>query len=274
MREEREAEEARLAEEARELERMENERVQSIAMYFQYLRGVLDRVRSQQTMAITRRHNVEWANIDGMKNDLDSAENITKREADVQAERDKIMTGTGNTIKALQRQHATTMMELVTRHRKDQDALLAPSIDTDDPDAAILRSETLQDLMPIQHFELTELRSQQARDIQKWRDRCGTSLQAFDARDLLTTLRLEDENAIKLREQQMRSIAFADNKWTDVLFEERVNMLADDERRFIRNGGEAPAMPQETEVSWQPQPERMTPEVPRAADQSGPCHAM
>ena len=264
LREEREAEEAWLAEEARELERMEIGRVQEIADYFQYLRGVLEEVRLQQTMAIRNRHDIEWANINSVKIDLDSGENVARREADVKSERDKIVTGTENTIKALQRQHATSMMELISRHRKDQDALLGPPTDSDDSDAEIARAETLQDLMPIQDLERTFLKSQQACEIQKWRDRCDASLQAFDARDLTSTLRFKAEKKSKAREQNLQSVVFADNKWIEVLFEERNHMLAEDERRLIGNGGEAPPTPKEVVHSWQPPPEREAPDAPLA----------
>lgn len=248
LREEREAEERRMEEEARELQRLEAERLQKIADWFEYLRGVIERVRIQQTSAIEKRHDREWDAIDKMRDDLDSVTKAAERELFVKCERDKIVASTEITIKALQRQHAATMMETITRHRKDQDDLFERSIESEDQDNEIHQAETLQELMLAQETERTTLKSQQAREVQKWKQRGESSLQAFDSRMLALKMRLEEAENINKRESEVRSTIFADGKWSEVLFEARLAMLAEDERKLGANGGEAPSAPKRETV--------------------------
>ena len=248
LREEREVEEARAEEETRELTRRETERVQQINVYFEYLRGVLGRVRIQQESAIEKRHEKEWAAIDLMRAELESPENAAKREAYVKSERDKINISTESTIKTMQRQHAASMMETISRHRKEQDELFSRSNEDEDQDAQILKAQTLQDLMPAQDLERTTLKSQQEREVQKWRGRGEASLLAFDSRMIALKLRLEEAENIDRRERGVRNVIFADGKWTETLFEQRVNMLAEDERKMVQNGAEAPSTPKRETV--------------------------
>ena len=241
LREEREAEEARMEEEAREIARREAERVQQVAEYFEYLHRILERVRLQQETAIERRHDRAWAEVDEMRVELDSPERVAERKAHVDSERDKINARTESSIKTLQRQHAAIMIEMINRHRKDQDELLARS--TGDQDSEILNAETLQELMPFQDLERASLNSQQAREIEKWKSREEDSLKAFDLKMLMVNLRQEEAGKIKQREQEIQNMIFADGKWTEVIFEERYLMLEEDEKKMVRNGGEAPTVP-------------------------------
>jgi len=249
LREEREAQEAHFQQEAREIARRETERTQQIAEYFQYLRGVMERVRLHQTWAIDKRHYREWAEIDNMKNQLESPEIIAEREAYVKSERDKIHNSTETTIKSLQRQHAAVMLETMNRHRRDQDDLFARPIDSEDQDAEILKMETLQELIPVQDLERTALKVQQAREVEKWRNRGDASLRAFDSKMIGLKMRLEDAERIKKREMEIRDLVFADGKWTETIFEDRLAMLAEDEQKMVRNGGEAPAAPRRETVT-------------------------
>ena len=248
LREEREAEEARAEEEARELSRRETQRVQQITVYFEYLRGVLGRVRIQQESAIEKRHEKTWAEIDVMRSDLESPESVAKREFYVKSERDKISNSTDSTIKALKRQHAASMMETISRHRKEQDELFARSNEDEDQDAEILKAQTLQELMPAQDAERATLQSQQEREIQKWKSRGEASLQAFDSRMIALKMRLEEAEKIDKREKEVKNVIFADGKWTTTLFDERNSMLVEDERKMVQNGGEAPSTPKRETV--------------------------
>ena len=261
LREEREAEEARIEQGERELARMESERVQQIANYFVYLRGVMERVMTHQKMAIEKRHHNGWAKIDSMRDELDSQERIDNRDAHVKSERDKIIASTNSTIKALQCQHAASIMEMISRHRKDQDELFARATGNDDPDAEIHKAETIQELLRIQDLERATLASEQAREIQKWKSRGQTSLQAFDSRMIASKMRLEEAEEINKRETEVRKMIFADSKWTETLFEKRFAMLVEDERKMIANGGEAPEVPKQEKAVVIPGKESPTVQV-------------
>ena len=241
LRKEREAEEARLEAEAREMTRIEFERLQNINDHFEYLRGVLDRIRLQQRQAIERRHDREWDEIDVMKDKLESSDAAAERERYVASEREKIVTMTESTIKTLQRKFATEMMETITRHRKDQDNLMAVTTDKPDQDADIMKADILQELMPVQELERSTLKSQQAREIAKWKVRGEQSLRAFDSKMVSLKMRLEEAERINVRSKEIKKLVFADTKWFEAVFMERAIMLGEDERRLILSGSDAPA---------------------------------
>ena len=240
LREEREAEEARLEAEARELTKREFERLQNINDHFEYLRGVLDRIRLQQWQSIERRHDREWAEIDSMKDDFDSPAAAAERERYVASEREKIVTVTEGTVKSLQRKFATEMMETITRHRKDQDGVIAMTIDNPDQDPDIMRSDILQELMPAQEVERSTLSSQQSREMAKWKARGEQSLKAFDSKMISLKLRLEEAERINVRAKEMKKHVYADTQWFKALFLERAIMLGEDERKLILSGTDAP----------------------------------
>lgn len=241
LREEREAEEARIEAEAREMTKREFERLQNINDHFEYLRGVLDRIRLQQRQAIERRHDREWDEIEMMKDKLESPDAAAERERYVAAEREKIVVSTEGTIKNLQRRFATEMMETITRHRKDQDDLMAMTIDNPDQDADVMKADILQELMPAQELERSTLKSQQAREIAKWKARGEQSIRAFDSRMVSLRMRLEEAERINGRAREMKKRVFADTKWFEAVFLERTIMLGEDERKLILSGSDAPA---------------------------------
>ncbi len=241
LRKEREAEEARLEAEAREMTRREFERLQNINDHFEYLRGVLDRIRLQQRQAIERRHDREWDDIDAMKDRLESPDAAAERERYVASEREKLVTITGSTIKTLQRRFAAEMMETITRHRKDQDDLMAKTIDSPDQDVDIMKADILQELMPAQELERSTLKSQQAREIAKWKARGEQTLRAFDSKMVSLKMRLEEAERISIRSKEMKKRVFADTKWFEAVFMERAIMLGEDERKLILSGSDAPA---------------------------------
>ena len=240
LREERDAEEARLEAEARELTKREFERLRNINDHFEYLRGVLDRIRLQQRQAIERRHDREWAEIDKLKDKLDSPDAAAKRERYVASEREKIVMMSEGTIKTLKRGFAAEMMDTITRHRKDQDNLMAMTFDSPDQDAEVMKADILQELMPAQEFERSTLETQQAHEIAKWKNRGEKSLKAFDSRMVSLKLRLEEAERINVRAKEMKKRVLADTKWFEGIFLERTLMLGEDERKLILSGTDAP----------------------------------
>ncbi|KAL6718489.1 hypothetical protein ACLMJK_004580 [Lecanora helva] len=240
LREERDAEEARMAEEAREVEMMETERIHHIAEHFEYLRDFLQRIGVHQETAIEDRHAREWAKINDMRIALGSPESVANREAYVRSERDRVVESTETTIRALRRQHATCVKEMLTRHRKSQDDLLASFADAQDTDIESPEAERLQGLMYNQGLERSKINLEQVTEIKKWKDRGEASIKAFDAGELSLTLRIEEEEKIRSMERKMGRTVDADRKWTQVLLEDRYAMLAEDERRMVQNGSEAP----------------------------------
>lgn len=254
LQEEREAEERaeqrRIEEEDREFARLESERFNQITVYFEYLRRVLGRLRLQQSLAIRKRHELGWSQIDEMRNELDSDEAVAQREAILGPERDKIVASTETTVKGLQRQHAAVLMETMTRHRKEQDDFMVHSLENEDPDAEIMQAEKLQELITAQDSERSTLKSRQAKEIQKWKSNGEASLRTLDSRmeKLVFEMRLEDAEKIEVREREMRNVVFADNKWDELLFATRQVMLAEDKRQMIQSGREAPEAPKKEAV--------------------------
>ena len=240
LREEREAEEARLEAEAREIAKRENERLQNINDHFEHLRGILHRICLQQRQAIERRHDRESAEIDMMKDKLDGPEAAAEREHSAVSEREKIVMISEGNIKKVQRRFATEMMETITRHRKHQDDIMSMTIDDPDQDVEIVRANILQELMPAQELERSTLKSQQARELAKWKARGEESLKAFDSKLVSLKLRLEEAERINVRAKEMKKRVFADTKWFEAIYLERTMMLGEDERRLILSGSDAP----------------------------------
>ena len=240
LREEREAEEARLEAEEREMTKRESERLQNITEHFEYLRGVLDRIRLQQRQAIERRHDREWAEIDMMKDKLDAPDAAAEREHFILSEREKIVMISEGSVKALQRKFATEMMETITRHRKHQDDIMSTTIDDPDQDSEIMRANILQELLPAQELERSTLKSQQARELAKWKARGEQSIKAFDSKLVSLKLRLAEAEKINIREKEMKRRVFADTKWFEAIYLERTMMLGEDERRLNLSGTDAP----------------------------------
>ena len=248
MREEREAEEARVAEEERELARQEQERTQQITEYFQYLQHILENVRLQQGSAIQKRHENDWVEVDQMRNELESPEKAAVRQAYVNSKRAKIASTTEKTIKGLRTQHAASIMEAITRHRRDQDELMAHTYESENMDPEVLRAENLAELIATQDVQRTTMKAEQAREIEKWKSRGEASLRDFDARMLALKMRLDEAENIDKREREIRRLIYSDGKWTETLFEDRSVMLTEDEQRLIRNGREVPPVPKTEKV--------------------------
>ena len=245
---ERALEEERAQEEQREYERQERVRLENIAHYYGYLREVLGRVRLMQRTAIEKRHDCEWDEIDRMRDDLDSAEKAADMQREVDKEREEIISKTNNTIKALQRRHATTMMETITRHRRDQDDFFDMSAECTDEATNLANAEKLEWLMSAHNLERSTLKAQQVHEIQKYKTRCEGSLKDFDVKTKILQMRLGEAEFISQREKAMRSILHADSKWFDLIFDVRYSMLMDDQKRMERSGADAPTGPKRDTV--------------------------
>ena len=209
---------------------------------------MLEPARLHQRQAIEKRHGRGWEEIDRVRKDLESTGKVAGRERTVNAEREKVIARTDGTIKTLQRKHATTMMETITRHRRAQDDLLAASLDGPEVDAETLKAETYEQLMLAQELERSSLKSQQAREIQKWRVSGEKALSDFDCKSVILQMRLKDLEYITKLEKELKTKVSADSKWFDLLFSERITMLSEDETRMMRSGAEAPAAPRRSPV--------------------------
>ena len=209
---------------------------------------MLEPVRLHQRQAIEKRHGREWEEIDRVRKDLESTGKVAERERTVNAEREKVIAKTDGTIKSSQRKHATTMMETITRHRKAQDDLLTASLNGPEVDAEALKAETYEQLMLAQALERSSLKSQQAREIQKWRVSGEKALNDFDCKSVVLQMRLKDLEDITKLEKELKTKVSVDSKWFDLLFSERITMLSEDETRMMRSGAEAPAAPRRSTV--------------------------
>ena len=176
-----------------------------------------------------------------MKDKLESTDAAAERERYVASEREKIATTTEGTIKTMQRRFATEMMETIARHRKAQDDLMAMTIDNPSQDADIMKADILQELMQAQELERSTLKSQQAREIAKWRVRGEQSLKAFDSKMVSLKMRLDEAERINVRAKEVKKRVFADTKWFEAIFLERTMMLGEGERKLILSGGDSPA---------------------------------
>ena len=244
-----------MAHEAREIEQVEVERLSNIADYYEYLRGVLECVRLQQRHALEKRHDQEWAEIDRIRDEIESPDMTAARERIVNAEKAKVVGELEAKIREVQRSHAHAMMETITGHRRAQDELLAASMSAQDAETEIKYATRLEDLMPTQEAERSVLNSQQKNEMQNWRGRYETQLKEFDAKSKILQLRLKDLEDITRREKEMKSKITADSKWFELLFDERITMLSEDQNRMMHSGADAPSNPNQRDTVVMPKKE-------------------
>ena len=255
IQQERKEEEARMAQEAHEIEQLEVERLSNIADYYEYLRGVLERVRLQQRHALEKSHDQEWAEIDRIRAEVESPDISMARERIVNAEKAKIIGEIEAKIREIQRSHAHAMMETVTRHRRAQDELFAASMSAQDAETEINYATRLEDLMPTQEAERSALFYQQKSEMQNWRGRYETQLKEYDVKSKILQLRLKDLEDITRREQELKSKTTADSKWFELLFDERITMLIEDQNRMMHSGADAPSNPNKRDKVVMPKKE-------------------
>lgn len=241
LREERAAEEAReqarLEREAKELAQREVERVERIGVRFAELRVILDHVGVQQKLAIEKRHFMQEEANDELQINLDDV--ISEREKEINAEKDVKAKENEKFVKQLQKKHAAAMMEAIKRHRRDQDGLFARELTEEesggDPDMA--KQMIIETLMPLQEQERIVLKEQHKREIEKWKAR-SQKAGRINTTVKIQQMRFEEEEKVARKVDEFNRQQEAELRWIDVLHGERVNMLAEDERRLIVSGND------------------------------------
>ena len=244
-----------MADEARELEQIEVERLSSIADYYEYLRGILECVRLQQRHALEKRHDEEWAEIDRIRDDIESPDMTAARERIVNAEKATLVGEIEAKIKELQRSHAHAMMGIITRHRKAQDELLAASMSAPDAETEIILAAQLESMMPVEEAVRSAQKSQQKSEMQNLRAKHEAQLGGFDVKSKILQLRLKDLEDVSRREKELKSKITADSKWFELLFDERIAMLSEDQNRMMNSGADAPPHPNKRDTVVMPKTE-------------------
>ncbi|KAL9126829.1 MAG: hypothetical protein Q9217_004180 [Psora testacea] len=242
LREEREAEEAReqerLQREAEELMQREFERVERIGERFAELRAILDHVGLQQKEAIEKRHFAQEEANDALTENFNKV--VAEKEKEVLAERDAKVAENDRLIKAMQRKHATAIMETIQRHRREQDGLLTKPLPEDDTlqDPEMFKITMLEALLPLQELERATLKAHQTREIEKWKQRGEKAISALKTSVKIQQMRFEEEEEMACAIDGFHKQQEADFKWFDLLHGDRANMLAEDERRLVLSGGD------------------------------------
>ena len=232
---ERETDEERLAEEARQITAREYERLATITEFFEYLRETLERVRLQQMQAIRRRHDTEMEPVHERETALVSDERILDRE------RAELITNSETTLQDLRKKHTDELTETVARHRNHQETYLQQSHQpTKAPNEHGTQSSSsiIPLLLQAQEAELSTLRAQHSRAMQRHEKRASHRLDEYDRRTATERAKTQDEIS-RLRIAATKKMA-ADWKWFDAVFLDRALMLGEDERRMVLAGGEAP----------------------------------
>lgn len=241
LREEREAEEAReqvrLEREAEELTQREVERVERIGVRFAELRVILNHVGVQQKLAIEKRHFMQEEANDELQINLDDV--ISEREKEINSEKDVKAKENEKFVKQLQKKHAAAIMEAYQRHRRDQDSLLARELTEEESggDSDMAKTMILETLMPLQEQERTTLKEQHKREVEKWKMR-NQRAGRLNTTVKIQQMRFEEEEKVARKIDEFNRQQEAELRWIDVLHAERVNMLAEDERRLIVSGND------------------------------------
>lgn len=246
---EREAEEQRLAEEARQITAWEYERLSGITEFYEYLRERLEEVRLQQKQAIKKRHDEDFSKVEEKETTLVSGEQILDREQEVSSRRGRLVIQTEEPVKSARKKHASQLIEAVGRHRRHQDAYyLTMSNEAIEADVTIDQTAVLEQLLQAQDVERSTLRSQQTREIQKLQKRAELILQDFDqkteaAREQRLLARVREAEEVTWIAAAVKKQIDADWKWFEAIFLDRAMMLGEDERRMILSGSDAPKQP-------------------------------
>ena len=246
MAEEREAEEERLAEEARQLTAREYARLEEITEFFEYLLDNMERVRTHQKQAIQRRQDEESLNIEARERSLTSDQSAGDQEQGLVSERKRLLMQSQELIKAARKKHANQLVETVGRHRRDQDLFLVRSNEA--AEFGTDQTAVLDELMQAQDLERSTVRSQQTQEIQKLQRRAEWALQDFDrkaetARAEIVRRQVEAAKEVAQLVKATQQQHYADWKWYGAIFQGRAAMLAEDEDRMILSGADAPKWP-------------------------------
>ena len=242
LKETKRLEDERSAERARIITAKESSRLEPITEFFEYLRGVLEEVRRQQRSKIKQRHECAQQEFDNRRSAILSGEMFAPQRQQAQRDRAVLAARNDAKIKAVHEAHSAALVETISRHRRDQDSLLAaPS--TSPIITAADSATPLDQLMKAQDEERTTLQSMQTREVKKWKKRHELLLHHLE-RQLADTEAGEELAAtrgLEIELQQAEKVRKADWKWFDIVFLDRALMLGEDERRMILSGDEAPA---------------------------------
>lgn len=245
MAKEREAEDERLAEEARQITAREYKRLEAITDFFERLRERLENVRLQQKQAIQRRHDEDLAKVEQKEGALISGERLLDKEQEMASERVKLVMKTQELIKSARKKHASQLVETVGRHRQDQDVYLMTSNEAMEADASIDQTAVLEQLLQAQDLERSTLRKQQTREIQKLQKRADMLLKDFDrkseaAREERFNAQVQEAEDVSSMARATKKQIDADWKWFDAIFLDRETMLGEDEHRMVLSGTDPP----------------------------------
>ena len=242
LREEREIEEAReqerLQREAEELTQREFERVERIRERFAELRAILDHVGLQQKHKIEKRHFAQEEANDALTKTLETV--VAEKGKEIIAEKNAKIAENDKAIRTLQKKHASAIMETIQRHRRAQDDLIAKPVPEDESfdDPEMSKAALLEALMPLQELERTTLKSQQTREIEKWKQRGQKIVKTINTTVKIQQMRFKEEEKVASVIDSFNNQQDADLKWFDLVHGDRANMLVEDERRLVVSGGD------------------------------------
>ncbi|KAL8705245.1 MAG: hypothetical protein Q9201_001624 [Fulgogasparrea decipioides] len=252
--EERRQEEER-AEEARQISMRELQRVQNIVQHTNHLRDILENIRLHQESALTQRHESQMETLEKRHLDLASPETIAEKQRATESRRAEIINATDTAIQELRKKHATELVQIRSRHRQDEDDFLlnitqlssypspTPLSDGGNNHTPADPASMHEALLSDQELERSALRSMQARQVETRKKRGLFYLQVFSeecVRDAKKWEREREDGRTRWEDEVRgcKRAQWAESRWMRVVWEKRLEMLEEDERRMIRNGGE------------------------------------
>lgn len=250
--------EARIAEEERMIERIEDLRIQAITRHYDDLRQAMARLHSLQYKAVSKRHSIE--------------KDVTQRLADVQS-RDTTIQGQisqeiasmrqdiEKTVQEIQLVFTRQILDTAARHRNESEkqSEMLTLFYGGQPDSETTRTSLMWELEYIQQAELNALRCQLDNDMGKLRRRAA-------APQLPETL-LKRQAALQKEQSDIQTAMLdtarrhrAEVKWMDTVIVERGSMLFEDEQRVVDSGAEVHGTPS-TSSGWGQRRTRGTPQA-------------
>ena len=233
--------EARIAEEERMIERMENSRVQAIAKHYDDLRQAMARLHKLQYKAISKRHSME--------EDLSQRlADIQSREAAIQGqilrEIPKMRREIEKTIQEIQLVFTRQILDIAARHRKEsekQSEVLA-LLNDGQPNSETTKVSSMWELEYMQQAELNALRTQLDNDMGKLQRRAAAPQLPETLLESHAALQREKSD-IHMAKLEITRRHCAEVKWMDTVIVERGSMLFEDEQRLVDSGAEVRGIP-------------------------------
>ena len=223
-----------LAKEVQQAADREYARLQSITEVFGYLREVLGTIHAEQRSILESRHKQVRKDLELRRLVVESAETESEMSRILTCERQLLEVRNVGKMQTLSSAQKLVLAQATSRHRRDQERLLARS---STPYATAIR---LDKLMKSQGDERAALRSHHARETAKWQKRQQQALDDLDgklaenkAKEMALALQILDDDV-----RQSEKGRDADWKWVDTICLDRILMLGEDERRTILSGAE------------------------------------